>query len=134
MCGVDHIGQAMEQRRRFISDSVRDGIAFVALAHGQVVGYSVFDHSFFGRGFIAMLMVHPDHRRTGVGSSLVRHVEGLCQSDRVFTSTNESNVPMQALLEKLGYRRSGMVDDLDPGDPELFYSKEPARQTTRPRS
>lgn len=38
-------------------------------------------------------------------------------------STHRSNLPMQRLLEGLGYRLSGMVDDLDPGDPELFYSR-----------
>jgi hypothetical protein len=31
---------------------------------------------------------------------------------------------MQSLLQKLGYKRSGAVDDLDPGDPELFYSRQ----------
>ena len=60
---------------------------------------------------------------SGIGAALVGHVEGLCKSDRIFTSTNESNLPMQSLLQKLGYKRSGTVDDLDPGDPELFYSK-----------
>ena len=59
-----------------------------------------------------------------IGSALVRHVEGLCRSDRLFTSTNESNLAMRALLEKLRYTRSGVVDDLDPGDPELIFSKQ----------
>ena len=31
---------------------------------------------------------------------------------------------MRALLDKLGWNLSGTVDDLDPGDPELFYSRE----------
>ena len=123
LCEFDHIARVEEQRRQFIHDSVRDGIAYVAVAKGEVVGYSVLEQSFFARGFIAMLLVHPDHRRSGIGSALVRHVETLCNSDRIFTSTNESNLPMQSLLQKLGYKRSGMVDDLDPGDPELFYSK-----------
>jgi RimJ/RimL family protein N-acetyltransferase len=48
---------------------------------------------------------------------------GLESTDRVFTSTNESNAHMRHVLEKLGYERSGIVHDLDPGDPELIYSK-----------
>ena len=130
MCAGDHIARVEKERRQFIRHSVRRGIAHVAVAAGQVVGYSVLDHSFFGRGFIAMLMVHPRHRRTGIGSALVRRVEDLCKSDTIFTSTNESNLPMQALLEKLGYRRSGIVRDLDPGDTELIYSKRLRGQTT----
>ena len=40
---------------------------------------------------------------------------------KLFTSTNQSNTPMQALLALLGYVRSGVIDNLDPGDPELVY-------------
>jgi ribosomal protein S18 acetylase RimI-like enzyme len=119
----DHLAQAQEDRRQFIRKSVGDCMAYVALIDGVIVGYMVLEHSFFGRGFIAMLYVHPEHRRIGVGTTLIRRAEDLCQSDRIFTSTNQSNQPMQALLHKLGFTRSGMVDDLDPGDPELFFSR-----------
>lgn len=124
ICVTDRIARTEEQRRQFIRERVRQGMAFVAVSGEQVLGYSVLEHSFFGRGFIAMLMVHPDHRRAGVGSALVHHVEGLCKSERIFTSTNESNIPMQSLLRKLGYQLSGKVVHLDPGDPELFYSRQ----------
>ena len=30
---------------------------------------------------------------------------------------------MRALLERCGYRPSGKIDNLDPGDPELVYVK-----------
>jgi ribosomal protein S18 acetylase RimI-like enzyme len=114
-----------EERRRFIRQAVAEGSAFVAEHGGDagVVGYVVLEHTFFGHGFVSMLVVHPDHRRAGVGSTLMRHLERACRSARIFTSTNRSNRPMQALLEGLGYVRSGIVDDLDPGDPELVYSR-----------
>jgi len=121
---VDRVADDSEERRTLIERSVREGGAWVALLDGAVVGYAVLEHSFFGRGFISLLMVGPAHRRRGVGAALVRHLEGHCVSQRVFTSTNQSNLPMQALLQKLGYRHSGTVEDLDPGDPELFYSKQ----------
>lgn len=120
---ADRLGVDQEKRRDFIRKLVRDASVHVALLHGTLVGYVALEHSFFGRGFISMLAVEPAHRRRGVGTALMRHVEGLCQSDRIFTSTNESNLPMQSLLRRLGYRHSGTVDDLDPGDPELFYSR-----------
>jgi hypothetical protein len=30
---------------------------------------------------------------------------------------------MQSLLKKLEYERSGIINNLDPGDPELIYFK-----------
>ena len=131
VCAFDHVAQMQEDRRQFICNAVRTGIAHVALLDHEIVGYIVLEYSFFARGFIAMLYVHHDHRRVGLGTALVRHAEDLCKSDRIFTSTNQSNLPMQALMDKLGYTRSGMVDDLDPGDPELFYSRQLTGQTTR---
>lgn len=130
ICAMDHIARVEEHRRRFIRESVSNGIAHVAMVGGKVVGYAVLEHSFFTRGFIAMLLIDPGHRHSGIGSVLVRHVENLCGSDRIFTSTNESNRPMQALLEKLGYTRSGIIEDLDPGDPELIYSRHLTRRKT----
>jgi ribosomal protein S18 acetylase RimI-like enzyme len=122
---VDPRASVDEERRRFIRHAVAEGSAFVAERSGSagVVGYAVLEHTFFGHGFVSMLAVHPDHRRARVGSALMRHAEGACRSARIFTSTNRSNRPMQALLEGLGYVRSGIVEDLDPGDPELVYSR-----------
>jgi ribosomal protein S18 acetylase RimI-like enzyme len=122
---VDPRASVDEERRRFIRHAVAEGSAFVAEHSGAAgfVGYAVLEHTFFGHGFVSMLIVHPDHRRAGVGSDLMRYAEGACRSARIFTSTNRSNRPMQALLDGLGYVRSGIVDDLDPGDPELIYSR-----------
>lgn len=124
MCAADRIAVDQKKRQEVIRKLVREGTAYVAVLGGAVAGYAVLEHSFFERGFMSLLMVRQAHRRRGVGSALVRHVEGLCESDRIFTSTNQSNLPMQSLLQKLGYRHSGTVEDLDPGDPELFYSRQ----------
>jgi hypothetical protein len=34
-----------------------------------------------------------------------------------------SNTPMRELLSQLGYQSSGVVENLDPGDPELIFMK-----------
>lgn len=68
-------------------------------------------------------MVDPDYRRRGVGTALVRYVESSVSSRKLFTSTNKSNLPMQKLCESLGYQRSGIVENLDEGDPEIIYFK-----------
>lgn len=42
---------------------------------------------------------------------------------KLFTSTNESNVAMQRLCDRLGYVRSGFIENLDERDPEVVYFK-----------
>jgi ribosomal protein S18 acetylase RimI-like enzyme len=64
---------------------------------GEPVGFIIFDQSFFEQTFIHLLMVHPDHRRQGVGTALMQHVESIGPGDKLFTSTNKSNGPMQEL-------------------------------------
>ena len=39
----------------------------------------------------------------------------------MFTSTNKSNAPMQALLESEAWSLSGRLVGLDEGEPELVY-------------
>ena len=71
-----------------------------------------------------MLYIHPDYRRQGMGSKLIQHVESMCKTEKLFTSTNQSNLPMQGLLNKSGFVPSGFIDNLDEGDPEIVYFKD----------
>jgi ribosomal protein S18 acetylase RimI-like enzyme len=86
-----------------------------------VAGYVALDYYFFDRGFIQHLIVDPAFRRRGIATALMRAAAERCESAEVFTSTNESNKPMQALLARLGYRHVGVVDHLDASDPEWFF-------------
>lgn len=70
-----------------------------------------------------MLYIHPEYRHQGAGEMLMQHIEPLCQTTKLFASTNLSNQPMQSLFAKLGYKLSGVIHDLDEGDPELVYVK-----------
>jgi ribosomal protein S18 acetylase RimI-like enzyme len=88
---------------------------------GEVMGYVALDYSFFGNGFVSHLLVREDARRQGIGEALLRHAMASCRTEKLFTSTNLSNAPMQALLRKLGFDLTGVVHNLDPGDPELVY-------------
>jgi ribosomal protein S18 acetylase RimI-like enzyme len=88
---------------------------------GEVMGYVALDYSFFGNGFVSHLLVREDARREGIGEALMRHAMASCRTAKLFTSTNLSNAPMQALLGKLGFELTGVIHNLDPGDPELVY-------------
>jgi ribosomal protein S18 acetylase RimI-like enzyme len=123
MYAVDHMAAEEASRRQHIREWVSAGHAIVAVIDNVVAGYSVLDYTFFGYGFIAMLMVRKDSRRKGVATALITCLEERCETDKLFTSTNESNKPMQALMQSMSYEPSGTVYNLDEEDPELIYVK-----------
>ncbi len=93
---------------------------------GRIAAYGVLTNHFFGSPFIEILMVGSQFRRHGLGIGLISHLRAICSGPKLFTSTNMSNVPMQALLIKAGFKPSGYIDNLDENDPEIvFYSPVP---------
>ena len=59
----------------------------------------------------------------GIGKQLVAYLEERTDGPELWTSTNLSNQRMQRLLASRGFHITGFIDNLDPGDPELFYFK-----------
>jgi ribosomal protein S18 acetylase RimI-like enzyme len=72
-----------------------------------------------------MLYIKEDSRGQGIGGRLIDHMETLCLKEKLFTSTNLSNLRMQRLLEKKNFVISGVIRNLDEGDPEIVYVKKP---------
>lgn len=66
-------------------------------------------------------MVAQTQRGQGIGRHLLIALQKQCRTKKLFTSVNLSNKGMQALLLRQGFTLSGQVDNLDDGDPELFY-------------
>ena len=124
ICRLDEIAQTDDgARRRFVARAAADGHCFVLTVGAQVVAYGVLNYTFYDCGFVDMLYVAAEHRRKGYATMLMRDMEVRCETPKLFTSTNLSNLRMQALLAKLGYELSGVIHHLDEGDPELVYYK-----------
>ena len=115
------------KRIPLITQAVRSGTCHLVEYTGQLIGYGVFEYSFYQNGFVAMLYFHPDFRRKHLGTRLMTYFEDICTTDKLFTSTNQSNIPMQRLLASMGYQPSGVIENLDDNDPELIYVKRLSR-------
>lgn len=110
-------------RAEAVREWVEAGFAYVAVEGTQSVGYAVLSRHFFDRAFVELLMVGAQFRRRGIATAMMRHLAGISPTDLLWTSTNESNAPMRALLAAEGFIASGAVEGLDDGDPELFFRK-----------
>ena len=117
----DHVAQSDPARIRFIDRILRSATCLVAERDRTVAAYAALEYTFFEQGFVSMLYVAQPHRRQGIGRALMQALAARCDTKKLFTSTNQSNQPMQQLLDALGYVPSGIIHNLDPGDPELVY-------------
>ena len=123
VCSFDLIARQEEDRREFIRRAVNAGTCYAAVSEQGVIAYGVLNYGFYHQGYIDMLYVAAGQRRRGAGTALLEHLERQCQTPKLFTSTNLSNLPMQALLAKRGYMLSGVIHNLDEGDQEIVYCK-----------
>jgi GNAT superfamily N-acetyltransferase len=106
-----------------IADLLGSGMSWAAFAGEEARGFAVVTRHFFGFPFVDLLEVAEDRRRDGIGTALIDRCETAHSADRIFTSTNESNTPMRRLLAKAEWEVTGLIENLDPGDPELVFVK-----------
>ena len=123
LIAFDDVAASDEMRRNQIENGLRDSEVSVALVDGIPKGYALLNYRFFGHPFIELLYVASESRRSGIGSRLIKNVENHAHGPKLFTSTNQSNEAMRALLHRLGFEESGIIHNLDPGDPELVFVK-----------
>ena len=116
------IAPAGHERRAALSEYVHAGQCHILWHDDAAAGYVVLTHSFFHSPFIELLVTSPALRRQGIGRALVQHCITIVPAgEKLWTSTNQSNTPMQALLPPLGFVHAGTIEGLDEGDPELIY-------------
>lgn len=120
---VDALALADPARARQITRAIEQGQCRVAVDAGRIVGYVMQDHGFFGHGFVSLIVVAAACRRQGVALRLLQAAVTACDTAKLFTSTNQSNVAARRLMAKAGFVPSGMIENLDEGDPELVYVK-----------
>ena len=123
VCSLDRMVLGNSGRHAFLDNAIKAGQCLVARVEDAPVGFAVLNQSFYGHEFIALLIVHPEQRRRGVATALIGYIESICPTEKLFTSTNESNEPMQRLCQTLGFVRSGYIENLDAGDPEIVFFK-----------
>jgi GNAT superfamily N-acetyltransferase len=110
-------------RRELVDAAIAARRCWVGEYAGAVAGYAALTTNFFNRDFVELLYVAESARRNGVGDAILETIERARRSGRIFTSANESNMAMRALLGRRDYQPSGTILNLDPGDPELVFVK-----------
>jgi ribosomal protein S18 acetylase RimI-like enzyme len=120
---LDHIASLDSKRIDFLDHAIAQMTCLVTESAGHILGYGVLDYSFFANGFIPLIYVSKADRRKGVGLALLNALVARCGTQKLFTSTNESNTAMRSLLVRAGFIASGVIYNLDPEDPEYFYFK-----------
>ena len=112
------------EHRQHIGDLLGGGTKLGrAGSTSQAAGYAVVTRHFFNFPFVDLLVVDEARRRWGIGEALMAQCERSHDADRIFTSTTESNAPMRRLLVKSDWAVSGLIENLDPGDPEVVFVK-----------
>lgn len=85
-------------------------LAKAARTEGRVIGY-VFANWVLDEGNILSFAVHPEFRRKGVGSTLVKEIlEALLAEGcaAVYLEVRASNIAAQRLYERMGFRTFGI--------------------------
>lgn len=112
---------ATTERYEDITQWLEQEICYVLEANNEILAYGVLHYYFYSHAFIELLMVNKNHRRQGIGLTLINKLKMQSKTPKIFTSTNQSNTATQQLLIKTGFIPSGYIENLDDNDPELIY-------------
>jgi len=112
-----------DRRRHDIETAILEERCFIVKVKDKIVGFLIYDRHFFECSFISLVIISPAERRKGYASMLLSYFESVSPTDKLFSSTNESNLSMQKAFATNGFRKSGYIENLDEGDPEIIYFK-----------
>ena len=101
----------------------------VAEAEDEVVALCAYRTDWFQCTFVSLIVVQERYRRRGIARELMRTVEVVSPTPRVFSSVEETNGTAIQLHTALGFSPSGHIDNLPQGTRELlFYRRVPPRR------
>jgi ribosomal protein S18 acetylase RimI-like enzyme len=110
-------------RCEYIRKAIEEERCIVANDRNLIVGFLIFDTHFFDCSFISLIIVRSTERRKGYATSLIEYFINISPTKKIFSSTNKSNQRMQEVFKTNGFIQSGIIENLDEGDPELIYFK-----------
>ncbi|MRX71847.1 GNAT family N-acetyltransferase [Bacillus lacus] len=110
-------------RRDYIENAIELGHCIISKNEDDIEGFLIYDINFFECSFITLIIVSPSKRRKGNASLLIDYMMSISPTTKVFSSTNRSNSSMQKVFDANGFIESGIVENLDEGDPEIIYFK-----------
>lgn len=91
----------------------RNCIGMVAEKDNEVVGFMIYElHK--NRLHILNFAVHPEHRRTGVGQSMVNKLLGKLSHERrnrIMLEVRETNLEAQLFFKSIGFRAISVLRD-----------------------
>lgn len=120
---IDSLVIGNESRHDQIQVAILEKRCLVVSEGETTAGFLIFNTHFFENTFVSLIIVSPKERRKGNASLLLKHVEEISPTDKIFSSANRSNHQMQKTFQVNGYSQSGQIENLDPGDPEIVYYK-----------
>ena len=124
---IVHIDVAVigdDSRRNYIKHAIDEEKCIIVKENNFIFGFLTYDTNFFGCTFLSLIIVSPTKRRQGHASSLLSYMLEHSPTQKIFSSTNESNRSMQKVFSANGFIRSGIIENLDEGNPEIiFYIK-----------
>lgn len=121
---ADALAGVSVDRTQYLQSALVDGGCFVGGRSQEAEGILISGETFFSRPFISLLFIEEPARRHGLASALMSAAERKYSGRQLFTSTTQSNLRMQTLLQRRSYLPAGVVLHLEPGDPELVFVKQ----------
>lgn len=110
-----------DRRKEEIDQAIKEERCLIISSEKELSGFLIYHVHFFECCFISLIMIDPAHQRKGLASILLTHMTQVSPTEKLFSSTNESNESMKRVFAKNGFSKSGFVDNLDEGDPEIIY-------------
>ena len=107
---------------------------FVIESGGAVAGFALLRPKFLMGDYLELLVVAPTARSNGLGSALLKHIEGLvfARAKNLFACVSDFNAEARRFYQKNGYQEIGpMPNFLIPGSAEILLRKTvgPSRKT-----